>query len=342
VTLSLLDNPGDATLTGIAGLVTDAAGLATFSNLSLDAVDAGYTLRATASGAVSATSSPFDVVNEIRLTTDSAVDMDPKWSPDGSRVVFSRFVAPTQQVFVVGADGTGETQLTSGSPSNADAAWLPDGRILFVSGSEIYRMNADGTGRTALTRDSLGSGSFNPSSSPDGSRIVFAGGFGPDIYVMDADGTNRVQLTDDTGKNRWPVWSPDATKIAFASDRSEENWDIWVMNANGTGQTQLTGDPGDDSMPSWYPNGDWVAYGSEIDCSSASGGDDAFTACEIYVMNADGSDQANLTESPDVPDAMPDWSPDGTRIVFVSTRGENTDVYVLSPAALLRARVSGP
>ena len=64
-----------------------------------------------------------------------------------------------------------------------------------------------------------------------------------EIYVMDADGTGVVQLTENDSDDRDPVWSPDGSRIALASDRDNdvESDDIYVMNADGTGVIQLDG-----------------------------------------------------------------------------------------------------
>jgi Tol biopolymer transport system component len=356
VTLSLQANPGGATLTGVTSVVTDASGYATFASLSLDAEDSGYTFLATANRAVSTTSSAFDVVREIRLTTGSAVDLDPKWSPDSTRIVFSRGMSDIpdffhQQIFIMNADGTGEAQLTfptmSPPESNADPAWLADGRILFTStrdhntniyDTEIYVMNADGTNQVRLTNHA--GPDFNPASSPDGTKIVFARGTPAHIWVMNADGSGPVELTGGAaGENQWPVWSPDGTSIAFTSDRAGSGyWQLYVMDADGTDVTQITVDAADSVTPSWSPDGEWLVYWRD-DCDTSGG---SASPCELWVVKPDGSENTNLTDSADGLDLDPDWSPDGTRIAFMSVRGGNTDIYVLSlgGTALLRARVS--
>ena len=69
---------------------------------------------------------------------------------------------------------------------------------------------------------------------------------------MDADGSNQSRLTDNPYYDENLSWSPDGTKIAFASDR-DGNGEIYVMNADGSNQTRLTSDPADDYYPSWSP-----------------------------------------------------------------------------------------
>jgi len=69
---------------------------------------------------------------------------------------------------------------------------------------------------------------------------------------MNADGTDVRRLTTDPAHDEGPIFSPDGTKIAFASLRSGQE-DIWVMNADGSGQRQLTDDPARDESPDWQP-----------------------------------------------------------------------------------------
>ena len=84
-------------------------------------------------------------------------DMDPTWSPDGSKIAFSENQGGVG-IFVVNADGTGQTRISDYPASDRNPAWSPSGsRIAFVSdrdgNHEIYAMNADGTGQHNLTND---------------------------------------------------------------------------------------------------------------------------------------------------------------------------------------------
>jgi Tol biopolymer transport system component len=130
------------------------------------------------------------------------------------------------------------------------------------------------------------------------------------IYVMNAaDGSNQTRLsTDDDADDFGPDWSPDGTKIVFASNRYViTHHDIFVMNADGSGQTMLTNSSKDETWPSWSPDGTKIAFESDQDGNG-----------NIYAMNAsDGSNQTRLTNST-ANDCNPKWSPDSTKIAFDS------------------------
>ena len=230
------------------------------------------------------------------------------------------------------------------APAPAPAA---NGRIVFSSNrdgnSEIYAMNADGSNQTRLTNHSGYDG--DPVWSPDGQRIAFTSGRGGnyEIYVMNADGTGVSRLTDAT--DGWnepqasalpvsvsPAWSPDGQRIAFSSNReSVLGSEVYVMNADGTNVARLAPDYVShwDSSPTWSPDGQRIAFSSHSD----DGGQD------IYVVNSDGSNLTRLTHSPDGSsrvmglqfNSAPAWSPDGSRIAFVSARDDpNYAVYVMN------------
>ncbi len=96
------------------------------------------------------------------------------------------------------------------------------------------------------------------------------------------------------------------------------------MNADGSGDTRLTHTrPGlNSSFPAWSPDGERIAF-------TSNGEFNGRFYFDIYVMNADGSDQTNLTNS-QADDMLPVWSPDGTRIAFASDRDRNFDIYVMN------------
>ena len=258
-----------------------------------------------------------DGSGQTRLTDNPAADSWPSWSPDGRRITFisSRDDPDPNdddsiwEIYVMNADGSGQTRLTNDSAWHSLPSWSPDGRrIAFQSHRdgnwEIFLMNADGSGQIRLTDNSAGDA--EPSWSPDGRRIAFQSNRdeNAEIYVMNADGSGQTRLTNEAANDRFPSWSPDGQRIAFYSYR-DENWEIYVMNADGSGQTRLTDNPARDIRPSWSPDGRHIAFSSDRDDPDP---DDNDRIMSIYVMNVDGSDETRLTDN-SATDHASDWSP---------------------------------
>ena len=142
---------------------------------------------------------------------------------------------------------------------------------------------------------------------------------------MNPDGSDLKRLTNAPGSDGPARWSPDGTKIVFASDR-DGNFEIYTMNADGSGQTRLTNDPALDSLPSWSPDGTKIAF-----THLPQGG----TSPHIFVMNADGSGQTQITSGAGQPAEgggyfHANWGPDGRIAVSAFTPGTVFQIYVLN------------
>jgi len=271
----------------------------------------------------------IDGSNQTRLTQNAAQDSIPSWSPDGSRIAFSR----DGQIYAMNADGSNQVALTQNPSFNYYVDWSPDGsKIAFLDlgmngNQEIYLMNADGSNRVNLTQNPAND--WFPAWSPDGSKTAFTshryGPSGANIFSMNADGSNQVNLTPGPLGAGEFSWSPDGSKIVYQSQAFSVNTgfndEIFVMNADGSSKTKLTNNInrvlGAIDYPVWSPDG------SKIYFKGSQGGNNG----DIFSMNADGSNQTNLTQTTSF-ESSPSISPDGLKIYFTSERNSNMDIYV--------------
>ena len=257
------------------------------------------------------------VTNITQLTygTDVREYGNPSWSPDGSKIAYISGSGHNYSIWVMNANGSNSVKLTDGmGVADRRPRWSPDGsKIVFERGDAIYIMNSDGSNQKMLI---FAGGSF--SISPDGKHITLGGALksiggtpeqGLGIFVMDIDGTNVKKLTDDFGDELMPSWSPDSKKIVFTKGGIDGI--IHIMNTDGSNMIS-TGQRG--IYARWSPDGKQIAF-----LSRRAG--DMFRGMKldhIYIMDIDGSNVTQLTFGDKRWDDLPDWSPDGTKIVFAS------------------------
>jgi Tol biopolymer transport system component len=122
-----------------------------------------------------------------------------------------------------------------------------------------------------------------------------------------------------------PTPTPGPGRIVYESKRLD-NWDIWVMNADGSGKKRMTKNPQRDSDASWSPDYSHIVYASERTAEDPPNR-------EIYVMDIDKGDSGGLKRLTfeEGKDYDPSWSPDGTRIAFVSKRDGDWEIYLVNP-----------
>jgi len=150
-------------------------------------------------------------LKQLTVNPNRTGDIEPCYSPDGKKVVFSSNRIEILNVFIMNADGSNQIPLTNNSSNNGEPSFSPDGtKIAFWSkrdgNNEIYIMNADGTGQTNISNNAAND--HDPIFSPDTNEIAFVSNRdgNDEIYIMNADGTNIRRLTTNTVHDWEPDW----------------------------------------------------------------------------------------------------------------------------------------
>jgi Tol biopolymer transport system component len=181
---------------------------------------------------------------------------------------------------------------------------------------EIWTANPDGSDLRRLT-DNLAADT-DPTWSPDGRYLAFVSDRTgvPQVFVMRADGSGQRQVTRSPSGATQPAWSPYGLFLVYA-----QAGDLWTSTASGFFARRLTRTPDvTESAPAWSPRGLRIAYTAE---PATAGPEDRLHS--IWTIRIDGRqarDLSAVTPAPGLEDANPDWSPDGTQIVFDTRRGE--------------------
>ncbi|MFW5947069.1 MAG: S41 family peptidase [Gemmatimonadota bacterium] len=186
-----------------------------------------------------------------RLTVHEAYESHPRWSPDGSELLFTSTRHGNADLFVVGARGETPRRLTYHSAPDGPGDWMPDGRILFQTDrtwqqvereEEIYTVSSDG-GTPERLLDAVG---YSPVMSPDGRFIVFVYGSnsptrrryrGPanrDLWLYDTADGSYARLTDFEGNDQLPRWA-DARTLFFVSER-DGTYNLWRLSLSEDGE----------------------------------------------------------------------------------------------------------
>lgn len=269
--------------------------------------------------------------NPQQLTSDSSEGIShlrPRWSPDGTKVVFQSIERTKFDVRVIDLTRGRSIWVTNDAVQDLNPVWSPSGRFIYFSsyrGGGIWSpdcktiaFNSDRTGEmniwlhsveTGLTRQlTKGSGGdFQANWSPDGRRIAFFSSRAgtADLWCVEVESGELQQLTKADSVDVNPFFSPDGEMIAYNSDQSGRP-EVWVMNADGSNARQLT-DVGLGLMGHfmrWQPGSDAVIF-------RCPGGGNPVT----MKVRLDGSDPEPLPEV--AGGSHMSFSPDHSRIMDV-------------------------
>ena len=228
---------------------------------------------------------------------------------------------PDGDIAIMNADGSDQTLLLDRTMpgdlfSDRLAAWRPDGKRVSYTVDDfeqvgIWIMDSDGSDAQFLV------GEVEPvtshSWSPDGTCIAFVSSQ-HDICILDPASETIATLTGETlHDERDPVWSPDGSRLAFSASDGQ-NQDIYVIKIDGTGLTRITNHEARDRHPDWSPDGTEIAF-------SSTRRSQRFPDIYLLDLNLGTEDEGNVPlqlTAEDKLEIRPDWSPDGSWIVYLS------------------------
>jgi TolB protein len=253
--------------------------------------------------------------------------------PSSGTVTFERLDHGYLDLYALDIDRGTLHNLTDSPLNDESGAWSPDHRRLaFVSLRDgerhLYLLTlgeSGGSRRLTYGRIALGG---KPAWSPNGRYIAYEVEYrgGIDLYLIEVEAAiqlnvNPRALTDSATDSRYPVWSPDGSRLAFVS-WGAGNAEIFTVRMDTMEFANLTQHPDWDFSPAWSPDGTQIAFYS-----------DRTQMRELYLMDADGGSVRLLTTDARRQNAIfastPVWSPDGREIAYLVAYDANAEIVVI-------------
>ena len=240
----------------------------------------------------------YDGFNVKKVTADKSIDLSPRWSPDGKKIIYTSYKKGNPDLWIRDLQTGTDQVLSAQAGLNSAASWSPDGKyislVLSKGGNpDIYLLDQSGKIIRRLTNSSAIASS--PSFSPNGKEIVYTSdktGL-PQLYVMDNQGSNVRRLTYDLDYCDSPAWSPKGDKVAFVV-RTSSGFDIYTIDVTGQNLRRLTYGSNNEN-PSWSTDGYHLVFSS-----------DRTGKHEVYTMDWDGQNQRAITTGGE--NYNPSWS----------------------------------
>ena len=272
----------------------------------------------------------------LRVTSNSAPDTDPTWSPDGRQIAFLRQSAGNGGVFLVPSLGGGERKLADVFPYRPVVLgntlnFSPDGKLLAVPDKNsqqlpfsIVSISIETGEKARLTSPPAGSvGDFFGAYSPDQKLLAFVRSVSianADIYLMPATGGEAQRLTFENTSIRGLSWTSDGKDLVFASRRGGSTYNLWKIAIAGGQPERLTTAERDVYSPTISRQANRLAYSQSLMDGNI---------WRIALHNPRGRDESpQKLISSTQEESGPQYSPDGSRIVFASRRSGSFEIFV--------------
>lgn len=259
------------------------------------------------------------------------------------QIVFASDRSGTPNLWLMDLDGNNILQLTNLSQGACQPNWHPDGnKLAFISpcskneelysGSSIFVINADGSGLAPIF-SSVPGGDFNPTWSPDGTKVAFTsfrGGDIPQIYIFDTLTNETALISDEEGRLcQEPAWSPDGKFIVISVGSAT----IRVMQADGKNSFLVARNVGAarNTDPVWSPTGLAIVFTQWASDLSGSWLMALPYSTEGAVpVKIPGSDYG----------LEPDFSPDGYWLVYTEFSKSKRDLYIMTVSGVEQQQIT--